>query len=139
VPLLSRVFVRLSFAYLMLGFILGALLFARSSFLKFSLPAGIMIVHSEFLLNGWLIQLAMSVAFWILPRFVNAAPRGNETVAWLALVLFNAGILCYSYGVLTGYIQAAQTGKMLEALSIISFLANSWSRLRPVGPSCSGE
>ncbi|NOZ73444.1 MAG: hypothetical protein GXP38_16340 [Chloroflexi bacterium] len=66
-PRLSTWFVRASLIYLALGVTLGGLLLAEKGIpfypaLWIALP-----VHMEFLLIGWMVQLAMGMAYWILP------------------------------------------------------------------------
>ncbi len=86
--------VRASMVYLLAGFTLGALALARD---RISYDPAIMTllpIHMEFLRVGWLVQLAMSVAFWIFPRFGLGLPRsrGNEKLIWVSFMLLNAGI-----------------------------------------------
>ena len=90
-PLLSRWMVKLALLNLDLGFTLGGLLLANKGIplhptLWLLLPA-----HQEFLITGWMLNLAMEVAFWILP----ALPRNPNAVilGWpgLAGVLLNFG------------------------------------------------
>jgi hypothetical protein len=46
-------------------------------------------LHLEYLLLGWMVQLTMGVAFWILPRFGSGAPRGKELLMYSAVVALN--------------------------------------------------
>jgi hypothetical protein len=39
-------------------------------------------IHIEMLLVGWFFQLALGVAFWILPRLQQGPPRGDEALGW---------------------------------------------------------
>ncbi len=91
-PRLSVWFVRASLIYLSIGFAIGALLLAEKGVPYFPAILSILPVHIEFLLIGWLVQLAMGVAFWILPRFGMESPRGNEQIIWASLMLLNAGL-----------------------------------------------
>ncbi len=83
-PRLSAWFVRASLLYLLVGFAFGALMLAQ---VGVSYDPGIVVllpVHMEFLLVGWLVQLAMGVAFWIFPRWGLTLPnaRGNQSLIW---------------------------------------------------------
>ena len=91
-PRLSAWWVRTALIELAIGLTLGALLLANKG-LTFApglwrwLP-----VHIELLLLGWTLNLALGVAYWILPRFKAGAPRGAAWPAWAAFGLLNVGI-----------------------------------------------
>ncbi|MEZ4614036.1 MAG: hypothetical protein R2867_00780 [Caldilineaceae bacterium] len=90
-PRLSIWLVRAALCHLFVGFTIGALLLAHKGipfapWLWRLLPA-----HMEFLLLGWTLQLAMGVAFWILPRFYTTRPR--SWLVWLAWAALNSGVL----------------------------------------------
>ena len=99
-PRLSVWFVRCALAYLTLGFTFGALMLLEKGVPVYPPLLRLLPAHIEFVLFGWTAQLAMGIAFWILPRFASGAsrqsgelaPRGNEKAAWLAFGLLNAGI-----------------------------------------------
>lgn len=97
-PKLSQLFIKTSFGYLILGFTFGALLLAHKGqpihpALWRWLPA-----HIEWLLIGWVAQLTLGVAFWIMPRFWKEPRRGKTTGAYVALGLLNLGIVLCSLG-----------------------------------------
>ena len=89
-PRLSVWFIRLALAYLATGFTFGALLLANKGLAFAPLLWRLRPTHIELLLVGWMVQLAMGVAFWILPRF--QASRGDVRPAWPGLALINLGI-----------------------------------------------
>jgi len=93
-------------------------------------------LHAEMLLVGWLVQLAFGVGYWILPRLPGARPRGNESAAWLALLLLNAGLLTAGLAQTVGAQRYALAGRMGEALAAAMFAIHVWSR---VGRRSSGE
>ena len=132
-PRLSAWVVRSSLIHLLLGFTLGGLILANKG-LPFApwiwnlLPA-----HMEFLLLGWMAQLAMGVAFWILPRFGVGAPRGNVAFVWAALILLNLGIWLAAFQPFTGAASFAIMGRLLEAFGIMLFVFASWRRVKPTG------
>lgn len=85
----------------------------------------------EFLLVGWFAQLAMGVAFWIVPRFSSGPPRGNERIIWLSFVLVNAGLLI---GSMQPWISpSALPGRVLEIGAGIMFAIGLWRRIKPHG------
>jgi len=130
-PRLSRWFIRASLIYLGVGFFEGSVLLFNSG--TGLLPAAWYLLpsHIEFLLVGWIIELCLGMAFWILPRYRGGPPRGNESLAWAAFGLFNAGVLlAASAGALPPIVQLA--GRIFEALGAIVFAAASWGRLKPL-------
>jgi hypothetical protein len=89
-PVLSRWFIRTALIYLILGVTLGSLLLA-DKVLGFSGSLwGLLPLHIEWLLLGWTLQLAMGIAWWILPR---PSPRLQRTGwAWSSYALLNGGL-----------------------------------------------
>ena len=85
--------VRAAFLYLGVGILLGALMLTQKG-LPFD-PAMLRLLplHIELVLFGWTLQVAMGIAFWILPRFSQEPRYGNQAFGWLAFVLLNLGVL----------------------------------------------
>lgn len=138
-PRASRWFIRASLVNLALGFTLGALLLCNKAVgltpeLTRLLPA-----HIEFLLVGWVIQLVMGVATWILPRFgVPRSASGSMTAAWIAFAALNAGVWLSAAGPLVaggvgGWLPLL--GRLAEAAAAVAFATNVWARVRPSGLS----
>ena len=44
-------------------------------------------IGREVVLFGWTLQLAMGIAFWILPRFSHEPRYGNQAFGWLLPLL----------------------------------------------------
>src|SRR5512147_2215965 len=132
-PRLSVWFVRASLIYLLLGFFFGALLLAQKG-VPFYTPIWLLFpIHMEFLLVGWLMQLAMGVAFWIIPRFSAGQPRGAVGLIWISFVLLNAGILIC---ILQFWIPVTVLlGRITEVSAGILFVIGSWRRIKPHGVS----
>ena len=133
-PRLSVWLIRTALIYLAWGFTFGALMLFHKG-LPFSATMWRLLpMHIEFVLIGWTMQLAMGVAFWILPRFAQRPIRGNETLAWLAYGLLNAGTLIVGLGQALG---APPTlllaGRICELLSVAAFAAHAWPRVKPLG------
>ena len=130
-PRLSVWFIRASLIYLLLGLFFGALLLVQKG-IPFYTPVWYLLpLHMEFLLMGWLIQLAMGVAFWIIPRFTSASPRGPISLVWFSFALLNAGILI---GVLQFWFPASVLfGRIAEVGAGILFVVGSWRRIKPHG------
>lgn len=130
-PRLSLWFVRASLIYLLLGFTFGALILAQKGISYYPPVWYLFPVHVEFLLIGWLAQLAMGVAFWILPRFSTGQPRGNVGLIWASFALINAGLLIGSAQ--PWFPVATLTARIVEVVAGIIFAIGLWRRVKPHG------
>jgi hypothetical protein len=131
-PRLSVYFVRASLIYLIVGFTFGGLLLANKGVMISPLIWSLLPIHIEFMFTGWMVQLAIGTAFWILPRFSNSNPRGNERWSWSTLILLNAGIVCIVLQILFGLQWLSFLGRILEALSLSAFVIGNWKRIKPI-------
>ena len=130
-PRLSVWFVRASLLYLLLGFLFGALILAEKGISYYPSVWYLFPLHMEFLLIGWFAQLAMGIAFWILPRFSTGLPRGNVRLIWVSFVLINVGIL---FSTLQFWFSAAVLiGRAAETSAGILFAFGLWRRVKPHG------
>jgi cbb3-type cytochrome oxidase subunit 1 len=122
--------IRTAFIYLILGFTFGGLLLTHKGIplhpsLWAWLPA-----HIEFLLLGWIVQLTMGVAFWILPRFWKKPRRPRETHATVAFLLLNLGIWLVVAGTTFRLGRGAFfTGRVIEFGAIVLFAFQAWKRI----------
>jgi hypothetical protein len=130
-PRLSVYFVRASLIYLLLAFTLGGLMLANKGMTVSPLIWSLLPLHMEFAFVGWMIQLALGIAFWILPRHRHGPPRGEERWSWLALILLNAGILLVILGPFLHLSWPSLFGRTAEVLSLSSFALGNWKRIRP--------
>ena len=99
-------------------------------------------MHIEFLLVGWTMQLAMGVGFWILPRFIRGAARGDERLIWAAYALLNVGVLSAACAPLSGVgfgqwlrgpAVISAVGRAAELLAALLFALHAWPRVKPHG------
>ncbi len=132
-PRLSCWFVRLSLVYLALGFTFGAVMLANEGLVFYPNLVRLLPVHIEILMMGWVMQLALGVAYWILPRFGKGLPRGNEKISWLSMILINAGIFMVAVNALLSIPWLVIIARMMEAISILLFLPVAWRRVRSYG------
>ena len=132
-PGLSRYFVRSSLLCLGLGFVLGGLILSAKAGLVTAdvwmwLPA-----HIALLLFGWLIQLALGVGFWILPR-QTGGNRGRPGWAWGSFMACQIGLALVVLSLLGMWIapagQLLTPGIVLLALGVGAFAVHALPRIR---------
>jgi hypothetical protein len=129
-PTLSTYFIRAALIYLGLGFTFGALMLWNKGAPLHPMLWRLLPAHIEFLLLGWTVQLAMGVAFWILPRFQRS--RGNTTPAWIAFWLLNGGVLLVGLGPLVGAPAAVTlAGRLAQLAAAAAFAIHAWPRVKP--------
>lgn len=131
-PRLSVYFIRAALIHALLGFTVGALLLANKGIMFSPAIWSLLPLHIEFAFIGWMVQLAMGVAFWILPRFSSSSPRGNEKLVWAAFVLLNTGIFFVVIQSFFGVNGFALTGRIMELLGLAAFAAGNWKRIKPL-------
>jgi hypothetical protein len=130
VPGVSRWLVRTALLYLVAGAALGGLLLAAPA----AGGQGWWRAHAELMLFGWVLQLAMGVAYWILPKHAAGPPRGPEAMASAIHPLLNAGIVISAVAwlaMLPPPVLAA--GRTLELSAVALFAVVAWPRVKPFG------
>ena len=132
-PRLSVWFIRAALIALVLGTLVGSVLLAAKG-----MPAGDGFVravplHAELLLIGWLVNLALGVAYWILPKHASARERGHSAPAWAALLLVNAGVIVVGYATMASAPALLLAGRVAEVAAVACFAAHAWSRVKPFG------
>jgi hypothetical protein len=88
-------------------------------------------LHIEFAFVGWMIQFAMGIAFWILPRFRKDPLRGNVRLGWVAFILVNTGIFLFLPNAFVDRDWLTLAGRTMEALGLIAFVLGHWHRIKP--------
>ncbi|PKN94266.1 MAG: hypothetical protein CVU44_07660 [Chloroflexi bacterium HGW-Chloroflexi-6] len=131
-PRLSRLFIRAALIYLLLGLTFGSLILANKG-IPFALWFWALLpTHIEFLTLGWLTQLALGMAFWILPRLGGNSPRGDERWSWAAFALVNLGIWLNIAGPYAGISSwFSLLARALQAIGFAAFVIGNWSRIYP--------
>jgi hypothetical protein len=134
VPFLSALLVRSALCWLAAGMAMGALLLAAKAT---PLPAGffrLFHAHSEAVLVGWMVQLAMGVAWWILPKYPQLPERGPAAPVWAAWFLLNAGVLLAGVGQSVGASAwVVIAGRAAELLAALAFAVSAWPRVKAFG------
>jgi cbb3-type cytochrome oxidase subunit 1 len=129
-PRLSQQMIRAAFLYLLAGLTIGALLLAHKGVPIHSALWALLPAHIEFLLIGWIVQITMGVAYWILPRYWQKPRRPRARLVQIAFPLLNAGIwLVFAGAVLRMGSWTLPAGRALEAGAIILFALHSWQRI----------
>ncbi len=132
-PRLSVWFVCAALVHLALGFTAGALMLYNKGVPLAPELVRLLPAHVEFVLFGWTVQLAMGVAFWILPRFAGGASRGRVWLAWLALGLLNTGVWLAGAGAALDWPPAVLLlGRLCEIAAAVAFALHAWPRVKPM-------
>ncbi len=126
--------VRSALLYLGVGFLIGALMLTQKGVpLDLSLLR-LLPLHIEVLLFGWTLQLAMGIAFWILPRFSREPRYGNQAYGWLAFALINFGVIVAGVGQwLNAPAAIIVLGRAAEVLAAVVFTLYAWPRVKAIG------
>jgi len=133
-PRLAVWTVRAALLHLGVGFTLSALILFHKGAPLHPAVWRLLPLHVEMLLAGWMAQLAIGVAFWILPRF-RGTERGNVRLAALAVATLNLGVLAAGVGGVAGWHAAILLGRAAELLAAGMFAAHVWPRVKPVSIS----
>ncbi len=152
-PLTSRASVKASFLYLALGALLGAIMLINRWVPLGPAVSALRVAHVQFLILGWLTQLIVGVAWWLLPPLPiglqkdaplpvrrGQAQRGSGRLFWAALTCLNAGILLRAlFEPLSSWTNidalsdlAGVSGLFLLAAALL-FVINLWTRVRELG------
>ncbi len=130
-PRLSVWAVRLSLLYMLAGFSMGAVMLANKGVPFAPWAWKLLPGHIDMLLLGFVIQLAIGMGYWILPRY-RTRSRGNERLVWLSIGLLNLGIwlagLAGGISLPAGWLV---TGRLLEGAAAVLFIFQAWGRVRP--------
>jgi hypothetical protein len=134
VPRPSRWFVRTALVWLGLGFTFGALLLWNKGLPLHPALWRLLPAHIELVLVGWTLNLALGVAFWILPRFLRGAPRGSAWPIWTAYASLNAGVILVVAAPWVPVGPAlAVLGRACQCAAAALFAWHAWPRVKPHG------
>jgi len=133
-PRVSIWMIRSALVALMLGFSIGAIMLIGKGIGAFGGLSAAIPVHVELVVLGWMVQLAMGAALWILPRFGARGPARGAAWSWVAWALWNSGIV-FVVGGAAGAPVVQLIGRLIELGAAIAFGAAVWSRVRASGIS----
>lgn len=129
-PSISRWMIRCSFIYLLLGIAMGTVMLIHKAYPLHPAVWQLLPIHIEITIFGWIIQLTLGTAYWMLPRFLEAPKRGSAWLGILMVLILNVGIL---FTVLDDVIQTELPvqllGRCLELLAVFIFIRLHWSRI----------
>ncbi len=126
-PVLARIYIRTALIWLAVGATLGGLiLWSKAS----PIPGAWqwLTAHITLVSWGWILQLSLGVAYWILPRF--GAERPRPYLAALAYALLNAALIV---SVIASLLPIRWPGILvatLQLLALASFALHAWPRAR---------
>ncbi|HEX6982602.1 MAG TPA: hypothetical protein VF181_07560 [Balneolaceae bacterium] len=128
-PVQSRWMIRFSLVYLTVGVSLGVVMLVHKAFPIHPAVWLLLPVHIQILIWGWIIQFTLGTAYWILPRFLKGASRGNEAFSWLVVIALNAGILLNLLSFILGIPLLGKAGLILQTISVALFVLSHWKRI----------
>ena len=123
--------VRASLIHLLSGAIIGAsyLTWRATGALVFA--ASHRQVHVEQMLIGWLVQLVIGVAWWILPRTEGSQSKAAGVLIWVVFALLNLGVLSAALGTTPPLPEALlPAGRVAETVAVALFASLAWNRQR---------
>ncbi len=133
-PRVTVVLVRASLVHLVAGAAVGALLmWAKAGYQLPALVARSWPLHAEMLLLGWLVQLALGVAYWILPKHATVPVRGPVGPVVLAALLLNVGVAGAGLGQVVNHAGLAAGGRVAEFAAVVLFAVNAVPRIKRFG------
>jgi hypothetical protein len=137
----SRLFVKAGLVYLALTFILGSVLLIVEA-LGRPLPASLAIEHAHLGGVGWLVNVVIGIALWMLPlnreRFPATQGRYPSAVVYACFALLNGGLIVRlvvePWFVASGDRIAAALlvfAALAQPLAVVLFVWIAWLRIRP--------
>jgi cbb3-type cytochrome oxidase subunit 1 len=129
-PRPSRWMIRLSLVYLLLGIALGSLMLAQKAYPIHPSIWMLLPIHIEITIFGWIIQLTLGTAYWILPRFLEGPPRGNNKLVFIMIGFLNLGIIFVIADSLSSFALPLDViGRVFELLAVGLFVMLHWDRI----------
>jgi cbb3-type cytochrome oxidase subunit 1 len=138
---LVRLYVKTSFAFLMLGLLLGGYVAIEVNLLGRAVPWPLITAHTHLVLVGFMLMLVFGVATWMFPRPARDDARYRPSLAWLVYWLLTASTAVRALGELSAAVTGgrgsplAALGSLGQLAAAIVFVLNMWSRVRMPGGS----
>lgn len=129
-PTPSRWMIRLSLMYLLLGIVLGALMLIHKAYVVHPAIWVLLPIHIEVTIFGWIIQLTLGTAYWMLPRFLKGPSRGERKLAYAMIGALNLGIIfVIADSLLSFALPFALIGRIFELIAVGLFVSLHWNRI----------
>lgn len=129
-PTPSRWMIRLSLMYLLLGIVLGALMLIHKAYVVHPAIWVLLPIHIEVTIFGWIIQLTLGTAYWMLPRFLKGPSRGERKLAYVMIGALNLGIIfVIADSLLSFALPFALIGRIFELIAVGLFVSLHWNRI----------
>lgn len=126
--------VRAALVHLVIGAGLGALLLVTKAGWATPLWVGrTWPLHAEMQLLGWMAQLAIGVAYWILPKHATAPVRGPALPVVMAALCLNMGVVAAGLGQVVNHAWLAAGGRVAELAAAALFAVNAVPRIKRFG------
>ncbi|WP_340102491.1 hypothetical protein [Rhodohalobacter sp. 8-1] len=120
--------IRLSLSYLLIAILIGALLLVHKAIPIHNAIWGLLPIHYEMAIWGWLVQFVMGTAYWMFPRHLKDKGRGSPALAWCVVAAMNLGLWVLLGSHLTGDYMAA-AGRGLLLIGVLLFAGLMWNRV----------
>ena len=122
-------YVRAALLHFAVGATVGAWGLAAKSGLWPPVPLPVRPLHVEVVLIGWVCQLAVGVALWILPFSRSVSDDWRFWGAWVAL---NVGVVLAVGGRMEDALVLLVLGRVGEVSAALLLVVGLWPRLRPL-------
>jgi hypothetical protein len=133
---LVRLYVKTSFAFLLLGLGLGGYITLQVNLGGRGVPWPLITAHVHLVLVGFMLMLVFGVATWMFPRPAREDPRYRPWIAWAVYWVLTVSTAIRTVGEVGAAVAGAR-GSMLAALgglgqlgAAILFVVNMWARVR---------
>jgi heme/copper-type cytochrome/quinol oxidase subunit 1 len=136
-PPLIRRYVKTSFAFLVVGLLLGGYIVVAQFLLGVYPPRLFVTAHVHLLLVGFMLMIVMGVATWMFPRPARDDRRYRaglaDTVYWvmtIATIVRSAGEILAGVSGAAPFRVAIAVGSLGQLVGAALFVVNMWSRVR---------
>jgi heme/copper-type cytochrome/quinol oxidase subunit 1 len=145
---LVRLYVKTSFAFLLLGLVLGGYITIQVNLGGRGVPWSLITAHVHLVVVGFMLMLVFGVATWMFPRPARDDDRYQPRLAWVVYWLMTASTVIRVVGELTAAVAGARSsplaawGGLGQVAAAVVFVVNVWSRVRMpggAGPAAPGR
>ena len=137
---LVRYYIKTSLIFLVLGVLAGLHLLVHRHLLFIPYRHGVVNAHVHMLLVGFLLMMVMGVALWMFPRPGKEDTHYKPSLASVTYWLITLGTLVrffsewFTPATGLGLINlGVLIGGICQALAVLLFVWNMWSRIRAIG------